>query len=111
MRTRLLALLMAVLMLASPVFGQQLPEPEPYDPAEVPGWARDLRRFEVLFFGSLPLTYMVGGLGYDFALFAANGFSTEYALGTQRGTEDFRNILIISAGLSLTLARRPEPEP
>lgn len=35
---------------------------EPYDPMEFPAWARNLRRGEILFFGSLPITFAVTGL-------------------------------------------------
>lgn len=39
-------------------------EPEPYEPEEFPRALRDLRRFEIVSLGSVPLTLLFSSLGY-----------------------------------------------
>lgn len=40
-------------------------EPVPYDQDEFPLWARKVRRAEVVFFGSVPITFLASTLGYS----------------------------------------------
>ena len=67
--------------------------PEDYDPSEFPLWAHDIRRFEIIAFGSFPITYFISSLVYDLVVLAANNGSAEYALGTQRGDDDLAIII------------------
>jgi hypothetical protein len=53
--------------------------PVPYERDEFPEWAHDLRRAEIIFIGSFPITFLFSSIGYDVIRFAANGFSREYA--------------------------------
>ena len=39
--------------------------PEPYEPDEFPIFLQDLRRFEVILLGSVPITLLLGALVYD----------------------------------------------
>lgn len=48
--------------------------PEPYRPEEFPAWALDLRRGEVVFFGSLPFSLFFTFEAYDLGRFVASGF-------------------------------------
>lgn len=52
--------------------------PAPYAPEEFPAWARDLRRAEIVFFGSLPFSFFFTFEAYDtgkyLILGLANGF-------------------------------------
>jgi hypothetical protein len=48
--------------------------PEPYRPEEFPGWALDLRRAEVIFFGSLPFSLFFTFEAYDLGRFVVTGF-------------------------------------
>lgn len=48
--------------------------PEPYAPEEFPGWVRDLRRAEIVFFGSLPFTLFFTYEAYDVGRYLVNGF-------------------------------------
>jgi hypothetical protein len=48
--------------------------PEPYRPEEFPAWALDLRRAEVVFFGSLPFSLFFTFEAYDLGRFVASGF-------------------------------------
>ena len=47
--------------------------PEPYTPEEFPAWAQDLRRAEIVFFGSLPFTLFFSFEVYDVGQFFASG--------------------------------------
>ena len=76
---RLIAGAAAFLLVLSSVGAQNAPGPneeseankgasedyEPYEKAEFPGWLLDLRRAEVIFIGSLPLTLLFSSLSYD----------------------------------------------
>ncbi len=53
-------------------------EYEPYRDTEFPGWALELRRAEVLFFGSLPFTLLMSNVGFDLFTYVDNGFNAEY---------------------------------
>jgi hypothetical protein len=57
---------------ASP--GDEEHVPEPYRPEEFPDWALDLRRAEIVFFGSLPFSLFVTFEAYDLGRFIAGGF-------------------------------------
>ena len=48
--------------------------PEPYRPEEFPDWALDLRRAEIVFFGSLPFSLFFTFEAYDLGRFVASGF-------------------------------------
>ncbi len=67
---------------------------EPYSPDEFPEWAHQLRRYETIFFGSLPFAFLFTSLGFDFYAYAANDFDSNYLplfLGTSPEKEDFNN--------------------
>jgi hypothetical protein len=49
--------------------------PEPYAPEEFPEWVRDLRRAEIVFFGSLPFTLFFTFEAYDIGRYLVNGFN------------------------------------
>ncbi|MCF6334601.1 MAG: hypothetical protein L3J12_02535 [Spirochaetales bacterium] len=59
--------------------GDTLPDYEPYTREEFPGWANDLRRGEIIFFGTVPFTFFISTFLYDFYLYNANSFSEEFA--------------------------------
>lgn len=78
-------------------------KPEPYGDNEFPAWSYKLRRFEVILFGSFPITYMLTSLVYDLVLMASVGFNS---LDTPDLNSDqvTWNKLIISGSLSLVIA-------
>ncbi len=76
--------------------------PEEYEPDEFPLWSQDVRRFEVITFGSFPLTYFLSSLIYDVTLLAINNGSPEFELGSQRGEQDLP-IIIGAAGIASVL--------
>lgn len=50
--------------------------PVPYGPEEFPAWSQDLRRGEIIFFGSLPFSLFFTFEAYDIGKFAVSGFDT-----------------------------------
>ena len=63
-------LLVTAALCAQPTGGPPLvDDAEPYDPAEFPGWALDLRRGEIIAFGSLPISLLASRLIYGFGRF------------------------------------------
>ncbi|MGI6432457.1 MAG: hypothetical protein ACOXZ4_01115 [Sphaerochaetaceae bacterium] len=74
MSKRLIALLLVVVFLCSPLLGAY----EPYTRDEFPQWSLQLRRAETIAFGALPLTFAATSLGYNLALsFGAQRFSAD----------------------------------
>jgi len=104
---RVLAGFLLVLMTASLTaqdFKGPYTEPLPYQEVEFPGWAHDVRRFEIIFFGSVPLTFIMTNLIYDFSLYAAHQFDSEYRMGSQRDPEDIKIMLLTTVSLSGAVA-------
>lgn len=109
MKRSLLIVLIAALLGSSFLSAQALPPQEPlmpeeYDPEEFPLWAYDLRRYEVIAIGSYPITFFATSLIYDFSLFAANDFSPQYSMGSQRSGSDIGIIVGSAACVSLLIA-------
>jgi hypothetical protein len=121
----LVASLLIVSLLASlsgPSLHAQVPgsaeveEAEPYEPGEFPDWALELRRAEIVLFGSLPFTLLFTrlfyGLGrYAFYSFQAGESTPEYLppLFAPAGTggytaDDQLRIALISVGASAGVA-------
>jgi hypothetical protein len=50
-------------------FGEEIKKPVPYKEDEFPQWLKDLRRAEIVFFGTLPFTLLVSMQGYEIARF------------------------------------------
>jgi hypothetical protein len=73
---RVSAVIIAGLLLFSSVgaMAEEVHVPEPYAPEEFPAWTRDLRRAEIVFFGSLPFTLFFSFEVYDLGQFIASGF-------------------------------------
>ncbi len=62
-----------------PIFGDSLPDYEPYEEQEFPKWARNLRRGEVIFFGTVPFTFFISGFSFDLYRYAVNDFNPDLA--------------------------------
>lgn len=60
------------------VFGETLPVYEPYKEEEFPKWALDLRRAEVIFFGTIPFTFFASSLSYDLYIYTSNSFNSKF---------------------------------
>ncbi|MCK4541795.1 MAG: hypothetical protein KAU17_06125 [Spirochaetales bacterium] len=83
-------------------------EPVPYEKEEFPPWLRDLRRGEVIFFGSYPITLFVSSLAYDGFRLIQNSLilkEENYSLMTDPLTVDEKKYILLSAaGVSLVIA-------
>ncbi len=81
-------------------------DPLPYEQVEFPEWAWDIRRMEVIFFGSVPLTYILTNLVYDISIYASHEWDNEYRMGTARTQDDIKFMLAtslyISGGIAVT---------
>jgi hypothetical protein len=53
-------------------------EYEPYTQEEFPQWAHDLRRFETILIGSIPITFFFANIGFDTAAYVANDYDQNY---------------------------------
>lgn len=73
-------------------------EPIPYDPEEFPHGLRTLRRAEIIFFGSIPITFLLSGLGWELGEAAAGD---AYAYDDQQHAY---NVIITAGALSFGIA-------
>jgi hypothetical protein len=53
-------------------------EPEPYTEEEFADWMHNLRRFEIITFGTLPFTFLLSFFIYDVARYFASGYESDY---------------------------------
>ncbi len=90
--------------------GQTL-KPEPYGENEFPGWLKDLRRGEIIFFGSIPFMLFFSFESYDLYRYFSNGMNPGYSPWPFRGynaipytDSEKAGILISSLSLSLIVA-------
>ena len=78
------------------------------DEPEFPQWARDLRRGEIIFFGSLPFSALFSGLGYRTGKYLWNYAGADSVDAVPGWNEidsgDNLAILGITLGLSLSIA-------
>ncbi len=51
----------------------------PYESSEFPPWARDLRRFEIVFFGTIPFSFLYASAGYSLYTYASHDWDPSYA--------------------------------
>ena len=81
---------------------------EPYRPDEFPEWAHTLRRFETIFFGSLPIAFLFSSLGFDMYAYSTHNFSQEYLplfFGNSPEKEQFtQDTMVERIGISISLS-------
>ena len=88
-----------------------------FDTSGFPQWAKDLRRFDIIAFGSFPFSMFFVNFFYDFYRwnkannmdFSAEGrayapFPFKSAGAVEKTTTEFRNTIIMSASLSAVFA-------
>lgn len=99
-----------ILSLTSPAFAEDASTsttPAPYEENEFPNWAKDLRRTEIITFGSMPFVTLGVTLGfgtYQYATGATDSFPNPFNKSSSAFTTDQQfNILKISALISLGL--------
>ncbi len=98
--------LLLILSIFSKISAQNT-NPEPYGKDEFPSWAKDLRRTEIITFGSLPFATLGVTFGYGIIKYA-NGSSTSIAnpfnkSSSQYSLDEQKKILGISCAVSLAL--------
>lgn len=87
-------------------------EPVPYNPDEFKPWQNDLRRAEIIAFGSLPFVTFMTSLGYDVYRYYSHNQREEYLPWPMKKNEiaeplsqdEQKRILLISAGISVGVA-------
>ncbi len=86
-------------------------KPQPYSEDEFPRWLRELRRGEIVFFGSIPFMLFFSFEGYDLYRYFSNGMSPAYSPWPFRGYNavpytngEKLGILVSSLSLSFILA-------
>lgn len=91
--------------------GESLPDYEPYEEEEFPRWALDLRRAEVIFFGTLPFTFFTSTLSYDLYRYAVNDFDSNMVPALFGNTtppvltnDEKLQIILVSVSLSAILS-------
>ena len=111
-----IACLLVFVLLGGPVFAADPVVIEPYKKGEFPTWAKDLRRTEIITFGSMPFVLLTVSLAYSLGAWAATGFTenvpdlfsrtTDYSLSPEQlEAQRQKDIIIISvsAGISVIL--------
>jgi hypothetical protein len=106
MKVRILLFSIFSLVFLAPCFSQDItPQIAPYTKDEFPQWAHDLRRTEIVTFGSLPFVTLTATLGFGIGRWANGGqFPNPLSKNTSGYTQDEQlQILLISAGTSVVL--------
>lgn len=88
------------------------PVPVPYDPNEFSTWQKDLRRAEIISFGSLPFVTFMASIYYDVYRYYEHGQQSAYrpwpfkdndtAIATSEDSQ--KSIILMSVGISLGVA-------
>lgn len=62
---KIIALLLLVVICSSTIFALDMSNAEPYAKDEFPKWELNLRRTEIIFFGTIPLAYPLTSLACE----------------------------------------------
>lgn len=84
----------------------------PYSPDEFAPWQKDLRRAEIIAFGSLPFVTFMTSLGYDVYRYYTHNQREEYLpwplkineIAVPLSQDEQKRILLISVGISVGVA-------
>ena len=75
--------MLAMIFISSYVFSQESKKStdtySPYEPSEFPLWAQDLRRFEIVFFGTVPFSFLYASAGYSIYTYASHSWDPAFA--------------------------------
>ncbi|ULQ60062.1 hypothetical protein K7I13_01670 [Brucepastera parasyntrophica] len=107
-----ISVLMFFCMLAAIIPAQTSTTPEPYRDDEFSAWMKDLRRAEIISFGSLPFVTFMAGIYYDIYRYFSHDQDEAYmpwpfkdsATSIPLTEDEQKNILFISIGISLGVA-------
>jgi hypothetical protein len=105
------ALLLACLAFPPAAACEETHVPAPYEEEEFPGWLRDLRRAEVILFGSFPFTLFFTFETYDTYRFFANGMDPSFTPWPMRPgsaqvytDDEKKKVALTAVSLSLLIA-------
>ncbi|MDC7239075.1 MAG: hypothetical protein PQJ50_01815 [Spirochaetales bacterium] len=76
----------------------------PYQDVDFPDWVYDVRRFEVIMFGSFPITYIMSSAGFGLAELARSNGSSEFSVFGESDSDNLKYVLLTAAGLSVGVA-------
>ncbi len=80
---KIIILMFLMIFLSSNIFSQESQKSTdtyiPYDPSEFPSWAHDLRRFEIVFFGTIPFSFLYASAGYSIYTYASHNWDPAFA--------------------------------
>lgn len=83
-------------------------EPKPYTEDEFPQYAKDIRRFEIITFGSLPFVVFDSVLVYSGIKWSSNNFEgsfpNPFSVKSGLSKEEMTGVLLTSLGISLCIA-------
>jgi hypothetical protein len=107
-KREILSAVFLLVFLSSPCFTQTVsPQIEPYTKDEFPQWARDIRRTEIITFGSFPFVMLVSSLVYSTVLLASgrvDSFPNPFVASSDGlSSKDQINILIIAGATSVAI--------
>lgn len=97
-RALCMLLILLIIVPATPLFSEGNPEPIPYGDEEFSEGLRTLRRAEIIFFGSVPITFLLSGLGWELGQAAAGD---SYAFSDE---QHGYNVLITAGALAFGIA-------
>ena len=83
-----------------------------FDTSGLPQWAKDLRRWDIVAFGSFPFSMFLSNFFYDIGRWKKAGWENrQYAPwpiasagAVEKDNKQFRNTVLIAAGISATVA-------
>ena len=86
--------------------------PVPYEADEFPDWQKDLRRAEIIAFGSLPFVTLLSSLSYDVFRYYDHDQDERYkpwpfrdsTIAIPKSEDEQKRILLIAVGISLGVA-------
>lgn len=108
---KILLTVVIILIFSGLSYSEESVDYTPYNQSEFPGWALDLRRFEVVFFGTIPFSFLYTTTGYSIYTYASHNWDSSYApalLGNKTPpvltTGEKLQVLTIALGVSATAA-------
>ena len=104
-KSRAFGLALLLIFFLFPLGAQEDDTPEPYVDLEFPTWMNDVRRGEIIFFGSLPFTVLFTTLAYQTVDFFYDQYwgDGDAEWGQLEESDRFK-VLYISLGVSVSIA-------
>lgn len=106
---RVTAVFLLIICLGGLTAGQEKKEPQPYAPDEFPGWAKSLRRAEIITIGIFPFVFFFSSIVFEGFQYFSSGGDPRYAPGPFRSPgapplSGGEKAAIITVSISLSMA-------